>query len=243
MKRLVTGATRNIRQGCEESCSERSSQACCPSDSISVTSHKLCLRWSKHKDTTMILESLGANPEMSATGEDPVSRPYQRSKMGPWWVTFRGDRAPGRQAFYLLLGSAGLNLQPILFSFLSSVSVSLRLVLPHWLEIYSHVLSLIRCWHDQVCPLWILWERGSSCETVSVNLEITRMSEADLTFSPPSHPKVCLPRFNPSIPLSCAVTVIPFGWSKNTCWFSEFQSKAEDTGLAPKEFSLLHTKY
>lgn len=33
--------------------------------------------------TTMILESLGANIEMSATGEDPVSRPYRRSKMGP----------------------------------------------------------------------------------------------------------------------------------------------------------------
>lgn len=39
MKRLVTGSTRSIGQGCEESCSECSSQACCLSDSISVTSH------------------------------------------------------------------------------------------------------------------------------------------------------------------------------------------------------------
>lgn len=142
----------------------------------------------------------GCKYRMSATGEDPVSRPYQWSKIGPWWVTFRVDRAPGRQAFYLLLGSAGLNLQPILFSFLSSVSVSLRLVLPHWLGIYKHVLSLVRCWYDQGCSAWILWERGSSCETVSVNLEITRISEADLTFSPPSHPKVCLPDLTTPFP-------------------------------------------
>lgn len=129
MKRPVTGSMRNIGQGCEESCSEWNSQACCLSDSNSVTSHKLCLRWSKHKYTTMILESLGANTECLPLGKTLTLDHTSGVRWGPdgslsEWTGLQEDKL----SIYCL---GLLAWTSSLFCFLfSPVSVYLRLVLP-----------------------------------------------------------------------------------------------------------------